>query len=368
MNVNLNKRPVIDQTLATTGERALIERIRRRVMASGTPLTDGLRVGIGDDCAVTMPPDPAQWDTLLTSDAVIENVHFMPATDAALVGHKAIGRCLSDVAAMGGEPCWALVNLVAPPSTPLAWADAMMNGLIDTAATCAATVVGGDVATGPTLQVHVFLVGRVAVGHAVRRDGARPGDAIFVTGQLGGSLAGRHLTFQPRLAEGAWLRAGGWASAMIDLSDGLGIDARRLLTASGVAGRIFLDQLPLTAAAANMKDGSTALDHALSDGEDYELLFSVNSAKKDTILKEWADAGLTTTCTRIGEIVEGDAGRLEGVTAEGDILPLEKGYEHFGTSNTANPFGSGNACTGRRMADAMDGDRNRDPGVDGRPG
>lgn len=353
------------QTLAGIGELGLIERIRQRFMDVRASTADGIRVGIGDDCAVAIPPDPTQSELLLTSDAVIENVHFLPTADAGRVGHKAIGRCLSDIAAMGGEPRWALVNLVAPPTAPLAWAEAMMRGLIETAAGCNARVVGGDVSTGPTLQVHVFLVGFVPAGGAIRRDGARPGDALFVTGRLGGSPAGRHLTFEPRLTEGAWLRAGGWATAMIDLSDGLGIDARRLLTASGAAGRIHLGRIPVADTATHSADGRPALDHALRDGEDYELLFSVDSAKTNSILKAWSDAGLSTTCTRIGEIVDGPAGHLEGVTDDGRVVPMEKGYEHFNTSDGKNLLGGGNARPGQGLAGPMDGCGSPGAGLDG---
>ncbi len=338
------------KTLATIDERSLIERIRRKVAIRDILAPDGLRVGIGDDCAVTRSENAAQWDELLTSDAVIEGVHFLPSADAASVGHKAIARCLSDIAAMGGEPRWALVNLVAPLATPLARVDALMAGLIETASAHSAVVVGGDVAEGPDLQVHVFLSGRVPAGTAVLRSGARPGDALFVTGRLGGSAAGHHLSFQPRLAEGNWLRAGGWPTAMIDLSDGLGLDAVRLLTASGVAGRIFLDRIPVAEAATGMADERSALDHALGDGEDYELLFSVNAAKKKTIQQEWRDSGPgSVRLTLIGEIVDGPAGRMEGRTADGRSVPLEDGdgYEHFGNGKTTNPIGSGNPCPGR---------------------
>ncbi len=327
----------------------MIERIRRKIAGCDIPAPDGLRVGIGDDCAVTRSTETAPWDELLTSDAVIENVHFLPSADAASVGHKAIARCLSDVAAMGGEPRWALVNLVAPRATPLDRVDDLMAGLIRTARACSAAVVGGDVAEGPVLEVHVFLTGRVPAGTAVLRSGARPGDALFVTGCLGGSAAGHHLAFQPRLAEGNWLRAGGWATAMIDLSDGLGLDAVRLLTAAGVAGRIFLDRIPVAEVAKGMADGRTALEHALGDGEDYELLFSVNAAKKDIIQQAWSDSGPASgRPILIGEIVEGPAGRLEGVTADGRTVALGdgEGYEHFGNDGTANPIGGGNPCPG----------------------
>ncbi len=327
------------QTLATIGECALIERIRTIVASASRahPATDAVRLGIGDDCAVIRPPDKDGWDLLMTSDAVIEAVHFDATADAAAIGHKAIGRCLSDIAAMGGEPQWALVNLVAPSDLPVARIEALMSGLVCTAATHATAVVGGDVAAGRVLEAHVFLVGRVPAGGALRRDGARAGDALYVTGRLGGSIRGRHLTFEPRIREGQWLRAGGWATAMIDVSDGLGLDVRRLATASGLAVRIDPERVPVTEAARRMHDGRSGLAHALGDGEDYELLFCVNSGKKVAFERDWQRAGLSA-CTWIGEMLAGQAGGLELVGAGGRHAPLPQGYEHFTAGTTSYPF------------------------------
>ncbi len=316
------------KTLKNLGECALVERLREMAATLGPPVPEGIRVGIGDDCAVTLPPQtPGYWDGLMTSDAVIEGVHFTPQADDAAVGHKALGRCLSDIAAMGGEPMWALVNLVAPPATAVARIDAVFGGLLRTATAYNTAVVGGDVTAGEALALHVFLAGRVPAGSAVCRSGARAGDVFCVTGRLGGAQAGHHLDFKPRVAEGAWLRAGGWATAMIDLSDGLGLDACRLLKASGCAGIIDLWRVPVAAAIAS--DSLSAFDHALFDGEDYELLFTVNKEKLEHMLRAWQEYGLTTLCTPVGRIIDGPAGKIEGLHANGSRSRLRQGYQHF---------------------------------------
>jgi thiamine-monophosphate kinase len=188
--------------------------------------------------------------------------------------------------------------------------------------------VGGDTTAGPVRELHVFGVGRVPAGKAVLRSGAKPGDVVYVTGSLGGSLAGRHLAFEPRVAEGGWLREGGWATAMLDISDGLVVDLERLLESSGVGARLQAERIPVSAEARALKDGRTALDHALSDGEDYELLFTVPAARVADFEAAWKKE-FDLPCTPIGEITD-DRGSLEIRDAAGkSIRPLREGYEHF---------------------------------------
>ena len=187
-------------------------------------------------------------------------------------------------------------------------------------------IVGGDTARGPTLELHVFAVGRVPRGQAVLRSGAKPGDVIYVTGSLGGSLAGRHLAFEPRLREGQWLLGKHWATAMMDVSDGLAADLPRLVAASGVGAVLAAECIPVSGAARRAGKGLTALEHALGDGEDFELLFTVKAARAAAFEKAWK-AKFTLRCTRIGLIT-----RTAGVSlaAAGKVRPLtHQGYDHF---------------------------------------
>jgi thiamine-monophosphate kinase len=285
-------------------------------------------VGPGDDCAVVRAAGDRRHDWLLKSDPVIANVHFTADAPGQAIGHKALGRVLSDIAAMGGEPLWALVDLVAPARTPALLVEQIFQGLSRLARRVGLAVVGGDVSAGPVLEVHVLAIGRVAQGKAVLRSGARPGDSLFVTGALGGSLAGRHLRFQPRLAEGGWLARHGWARAMIDLSDGLATDLRHLIRRSGVGAELWLEAIPVSRAARKSGKPAAALRHALTDGEDFELLFAVPAAKTAAFMKAWRRR-FRLACTRIGTITRW-RGVIDLVDAQGKRRRLnERGYDHF---------------------------------------
>ncbi|MCE9615543.1 MAG: thiamine-phosphate kinase [Lentisphaerae bacterium] len=308
-------------TLGTWGERRLIDHLRQRL-----PAGPDVRCGIGDDTAVVRAEDKSGEDLLLTSDAVIAGRHFLPTDAPADVGHKAIGRALSDIAAMGGVPRWALIDLVAPPDTAVTVIEGLYDGAVRLAARHGLAIIGGDTTQSTTLELHVFAVGSVPRDAAVLRSGARPGDILLVTGALGGSRAGRHLRFAPRVAEGQWLRA--WATAMIDLSDGLATDLRHIATRSGTGARLDAQAVPITPAAHGLTDAHTPLAHALTDGEDYELLFTVPAARLDAMLNAWR-ATWTIPCTPIGAITA-DTGHLRLRAADGvetDLLP--NGFEHF---------------------------------------
>lgn len=306
-------------TLQQIGERELIRRLARLV-----PTRGDVRVGIGDDVAV-VHVESTHTDLLLTSDAVIEGVHFTRAAKPELIGRKAIGRVLSDLAAMGGEPMWALVDLVAPASLGLARIEAAYRGAARLAEKYGLAIVGGDTTQGRDFELHVFGVGQVPGGSAILRSGARKGDAVYVTGSLGGSLAGRHLTFEPRIAEGLWLREGGWASAMIDISDGLAADLSHLLEMSGVGAEVEAARVPVSKSLRRTKAG---LARALFDGEDFELLFTVSADRQAAFESSWADTfGLA--CTRIGRIA-GPKSRLMLVDDLGRRHELKDGgFEHF---------------------------------------
>ena len=311
-----------DERLQDIGERAAIRRLAQCVGAG-----PDVALGIGDDCAVVRVEGSA-FDWVLTTDPVIEGVHFLPDTEPARIGHKAAGRVLSDIAAMGGEPMWMLFDLVAAGDTPVGRLESIYAGATALCARHGAAIVGGDLARGPRLELHAFAVGRVPRGTALTRGGARSGDVLYVTGALGGSIRGRHLDFEPRLVEGRWLREGGWATAMMDLSDGLAADLRRMLEQSRVGAVLDLAALPASPEAVAMDDGRSAAWHALCDGEDFELLFTVPADRRAAFEAAWR-AQFTLPCTAVGGIA-GRPGELLARESDGQTRPLrEDGYEHF---------------------------------------
>ena len=273
-------------------EDSLIARI------GATARARGMVRGIGDDCAVYRPC--AGDDLLFTTDLFIEDVHFRRRDhDAASLGRRALARSLSDIAAMGGTPRFCLVSLALPAWAVGKWFAGFYRGLQKLAAETGTAVAGGDLSHAGKLACDVMVCGSVAKGKALRRDGAKIGNAIYVSGPLGGWTNRKEII--PRLDIGRKLI--GKASACMDLSDGLSLDLHRLTKASGVGAA--LDRgLPVL-------EGAT-LDQALHDGEDYELLFT-------------APPGVRVPGYRIGTIVNDRPGR---VTFMG--LPLKhQGYDHF---------------------------------------
>lgn len=305
------------------GEDALIRRLARIAPGRADVVT-----GIGDDCAVVRTGRRDPFDLLLKSDPVIEGVHFTADAPAMDIGHKALGRVLSDIGAMGGEPLWFLVDLVAPATVPVARIEGIYRGLARLARRYGVAMVGGDTSRGETLELHVFAVGRVARGKAILRSSAKTGDVLYVTGTLGGSGQGRHLRFEPRLAEGQWLAAHGWATAMMDVSDGLATDLRRMMRASGVGAVIEAARVPVSRAVRRQRAaGPSPLEHALADGEDFELLFTVPARKAADFEAAWRRA-FRLRCSRIGTMT-GNRGTLEMETKGVRTELTVRGYEHF---------------------------------------
>lgn len=309
------------KTLETLGERALI-----RLLTASRTMTPDVLVGPGDDAAVVRPR--AGHELVLKCDAIVEGVHFLPSAAPRWIGHKAVARVFSDFAAMGAPPRHLLVSLAAPASTPVARIRGIYRGLHQLAAAYGVSVVGGETVQASQLALHVFGMGEVPRNRALRRTGARPGDVLMVTGSLGGSAAGKHLRFTPRLAEGLWLGAGRWATAAIDVSDGLATDLRHLVEASGVGADLDPHRIPIALAAKRMRGGLTPLEHALRDGEDFELLFTVRRSLVPAFLKAWRRA-FSTAVTPIGAITK-HAGhiRLREVGSATRTLTA-RGYEHF---------------------------------------
>src|SRR5918993_2384680 len=236
-------------------ELETIEHLRRRVPAVHGELV----LGIGDDCAIYRPSG-AREDLLLTTDLMIEGVHFRRETSPAFIGHKSLARGLSDIAAMGGEPKLCLVSL-AVPKTWVRHVDVFYRGLLRLARQTGTQVAGGDLSSADRIAIDIIICGAVTMGRALRRDGAKPGEAIYVSGALGRSARrGYRLRPVPRLQLGRSLR--GRASACMDLSDGLSIDLYRMCEASGVSAR--LEHVPVATGA--------TLEQALHGGGDYQLL------------------------------------------------------------------------------------------------
>lgn len=294
------------------GETALLDRIRKRI---AIPRGSGVVAGIGDDCAIFRPRGSAD-DLVFTTDLFVEDIHFRRATHRPQdAGWKALARGLSDIAAMGAEPRFCLLSLALAPWTDGKWIDRFYSGLLKLAGMAGAPLSGGDLGRSGKLTCDIVVCGAVPRGKALRRDGARPGDSIYVSGRLGGSALGlaagsgaawtRHVRPDPRLALGRFLR--GRATAAMDLSDGLSLDLRRLCLASGVAAEIE----------APPRFPGATLEQALHGGEDYELLFTAHGPVPPSF------EGLPLT--RIGAVRRGRAG---SVLLDGSPLPA-LGYDHL---------------------------------------
>ncbi|HMC26447.1 MAG TPA: thiamine-phosphate kinase, partial [Verrucomicrobiae bacterium] len=247
------------------------------------PAHESVFIGPGDDCAVLDLGIPDRY-LLFKTDAVVEGIHFEPTTDPEKVGHKALGRCLSDVAAMGGEPTAALITLALPRDFDVAWVQKLYQGIQRLGSRYDVAIAGGETTTNPNGRlISVSLIGTVPKVRCVSRTGAKRGDAIFVTGELGGSLGGKHLEFEPRINEGKWLAANFDLHSMIDLSDGLAGDLRHLLRPAELGAELLSEAIPISRAAKlQAREGSARkppLLAALSDGEDFELLFTISSTE-----------------------------------------------------------------------------------------
>ena len=274
-------------------------------------------VGPGDDCAVVVV---GARRLLVTTDQLLDGVHFRLDRDGAeAAGRKAMARALSDIAAMAGVPLAAVASVSAPKGFSREDAEAMYRGLRRVCEQFACPMVGGDIAAwdGP-LAITVTVLGRPDGIEPVLRSGARPGDAICVTGRLGGAWrTDRHLRFTPRVAEARALAGRCDLHAMIDLSDGLAMDLSRLCKASSVGADVAEDQIPVHPDAPD-------LEAALGDGEDYELLFALGAEQADELVNEQP---LDVPVTRIGTIVEGDSPALTSGGGKRKDMPVV-GWEH----------------------------------------
>lgn len=293
------------KTLRDIGEDELIRRL------IGLVPHDAGAAGPGDDCAVV--DDGLPWLQLLKTDALVAGVHFLMDSPPRAVGWKAAARVVSDIAAMAGRPDRFLVTLALPGSLSVLWIEDFYRGIADCLAKYEAVLAGGETSSvpdGSALVISIAATGKVGREDLLLRSGAKIGDHIFVTGKLGGSLQGKHLDFTPRVEEAEWLARNFKPTAMMDLSDGLAKDLPRLASASHVGYRVDHNALPIS-------QGCT-IQQALSDGEDFELLFTVPQALKSPLVDAWPDQFPFLSLTEIGAIV-----------AHKESDTLEGGWEHF---------------------------------------
>lgn len=297
-------------------------------------------LGVGDDAAIVTIPN--NCELLISTDTLVEGVHFFKDMDPRSLGHKAIAVNLSDIAAMGGEPAWVSLALTLP-AVEEEWVKAFSDGIFETCEYYNVQVIGGDTTQGP-LSITVTVHGFAPEGKALRRSGAKPGDYIYVTGSLGDAgvavdwqldklsipekyqpiLRNRLECPTPRVAVGHALR--GFASAAIDVSDGVISDLQHILNASGVGAHIDVDNLPLSQALRQSVPEEQQVHYALSAGDDYELLFTVPSDKKGGLEVNLAQHNVDVTC--IGQV----HGLTPEITLRKNGEPVDMslaGFQHF---------------------------------------
>lgn len=313
--------PLRTESVVALGEQRLIVELRHW-LGNASPKAP---FGIGDDCAV-VPSSGKQM--LITTDPVIYGQHFDDAVPARAVGAKLLKRNLSDIAAMGGRPIAAVLSLALAADTSVAWLREFYLGIATAARQFNVKIVGGDITQGPAGFFGAFLTlhGEAAGQRVVTRGGAMPGDRIYVTGTLGGSLLGHHYKFTPRLTEGMWLARRSEVCAMMDVSDGLAKDLDSL-TPAGLAPALREEVVPISAAARRCatQTKQTPLFHALGDGEDYELLIVVcYLADQKKFEAAWRKRFPRLRLTQIGVFV-----KKENMPAGAVRLLDYSGYEHL---------------------------------------
>lgn len=295
--------------IAGYGEDRLVQELTGR-LAQGRDV----RVGIGDDCAAIGGTADARW-RLLKTDCIVEGIHFLKSADPRKIGWKALARPLSDIAAMGGQPEHALITIAANVSTEVAWLKKFYAGVEKLAAKFDVGVVGGETARSPgPFFCAVTVTGAADRTRCVTRSGGKDGDLLYVTGRLGGSIRGKHLTFVPRIEEAAWLVKHFPVHAMMDLSDGLGSDLPRLAEASGSGFIVHEEKIPVTR-------GCTT-QNALADGEDYELLFALPRIASKRLESAWKKQFPRLPLTHIGELS----------TLASQPSTSSHGFDHFAQS------------------------------------
>jgi thiamine-monophosphate kinase len=302
------------------------------------------RLGVGDDCAL-IAPFPGS-DLAVSTDLLAEGIHFLSGTDARRLGHKSLAVNLSDMAAMGARPRWATLAL-ALPSADEGWLAAYSAGLFELADRYGVELIGGDTtrSSAPgSLTICVTILGEVPEGGALLRSGAKPGDDIWVSGELGGAALGlaqrlgrvvladeeaEHVTRrlelpEPRVELGLRLR--GLATSAIDVSDGFAGDLMHILERSGAAARVRYDSLPRCAAVSNVGDPELQRRCVLSGGDDYELVFTASAMRRGEVEHLARELKIPLAC--VGTVLSGEP-KLEVFDAGGRALPAAAGFDHF---------------------------------------
>jgi thiamine-monophosphate kinase len=293
--------------LRQLGEDRLLDQLLRRF-----PLGKTVLAGAGDDCALVETPAGHNF-LVLKTDCIVEDIHFLRRANAVDVGWKAMMRPLSDFAATSALPQFALITLIASKETEVGWVNKCYRGLRKAAARFKVSIVGGETScTRGPIAISVGVVGFVEKNRWVSRRGGKVGDELFVTGRLGGAIKERHLRFMPRIEESRWLTKNFSIHAMMDLSDGLGVDLPRLARASKVGFGLEMENLPLNPGA--------KIDNAISDGEDYELLFAISPRQSKRLQRGWRKKFPRLPLTRIGCL---------NPKSEFRNSKLRSGYVHF---------------------------------------
>lgn len=312
-------------SIAQLGEVTLIEKIRAWL----GPVNPPAPAGIGDDCAVIEPPVGAKQ--IITTDSVSYGQHFDDSVSAEDAGAKLIKRNLSDIAAMGGTPGPAVLALLCGPDVSIKWIEKFFTGVRVQCERHGVQLVGGDVSSLPPGSFSAVLTLTGSATTPKLRHSAQLGDHIYVTGTLGGSILKKHYAFEPLLAQGRWLAAQPNCRAMMDLTDGLAKDLKSILNKDSSA-ELDLDTIPISAAATAcaQSSGRTTLDHAFCDGEDYELLFTLDAdTDLQTFQNDWAEHFPDLELSRIGRIIEASPKGPFIDNKTNTALPWTHGFEHL---------------------------------------
>jgi len=327
------------------GEFGLIERIARKL-----PRSERSIIGMGDDAAAVMVP--TDNSVLVTTDMIVEDVHFTrKISTPQQVGWRCVAAGISDIAAMGGIPWWALVSLAIPEDCDVAWVDGLYDGMIDMASRYSVEILGGDTSRSKDkIYIDAVTLGQAPIWSLATRSLARPDEMVYVTGEPGRSAAGleiltsrpslaerfkplveAHLRPLPAVREAHFLAETGPLGAMIDISDGLMQDMRHICRLSGVGARIEADRLPICDTLRDYCDqvGKNQLDYVLAGGEDYDLIFTCEEDSAHKLEKLWAKRfGNRLRLTHIGTVTEPSHG-LKLVDAHGKEVPFTGGHDHF---------------------------------------
>lgn len=292
-----------------------------KALTSRIPKDNSLLRHIGDDASVIRLSE--ERVLVFTSDMVVEDVHFkLDGVPHNLIGHKVLARNISDIAAMGAKPKYATVSLALPKKLRLNTLKDIYRGIRKTAREYKITIAGGDISSSDTLVISIALLGLGRKKEIVYRHQAKRNDLIFVTGTLGGSIKNKHLKFKPRIEESRFLVSKFRPNSMIDISDGLAKDLGRILTQSNLGAQLYKDKIPLSKSASTLKE-------ALYDGEDYELLFTINKNKAKDLVKCWKSK-FRTKLTQVGVMTERSKGfyYIDGKDRKYKIK-IKSGYKHF---------------------------------------